>query len=384
MPEQNQNNLNPLNTPNKHGWFANHHLLGALFIAIVFGAVVWLVYYMSYPPMPEPDQQAQIPDSGNWKTYVDKDYGFEIDYPSNGTVEEMADSGFKTITINYRNEDESIPLTEGEFWVSIYVAERQHEFRPCTDIYQPKQIELDGAIVYKGLTMYELGGAGPGLCTQKGGLGYYISTLDGHIDDSLANRILDSFKFTEPTDSALFTSQELGIQLRYPNDWTPNNCGWPTVVYFNVICESDAPITMSVRYDDEDKIEDEIKEHQNTLDNALRTNINLNGINAVQIQGDTKEYEGPGPRPGSKVTNVFFEGNNRVYILSLFQNQETYSLNDYNKDLRLVLSDIKLIDPVLFSVRSHGGLCVTGKECESLFVFNTDGKYTYTVGGKYA
>ena len=265
MDSQNQNSLNPLNTPNKHGWFANHHIMGALFIIIVFGAIVWLVYYMSYPPEPA------VQEGQKNCTQADPD---------------------------------------------------------CYGIIPPG-------------------------------------------NDS---------------NSKVYSSQELGVEFKYPSDWKPDTCDWPTAVYFNVICNSDAPITMALGFKNNVTIDNQIKEYvaATPMEKVTRKTIKLDSQDATWIQGDiVKDEEGPGPASGSKITMVFFQNNDRVYTLSLYQySQSNYPLEQYNKDLELVLFDFKFIDPNIYSVKLHGGLCVTAQECESFFVFNAQGEFKYTVAGK--
>src|SRR5579871_5938041 len=89
--------------PTKKTWFASHHILGYIFLALVLGGVIAAIYFWRNPAQvlspelpvtqnhtatnqpantPIPSINTPAPVNSGWKTYTDTKDGFSFQYPS--------------------------------------------------------------------------------------------------------------------------------------------------------------------------------------------------------------------------------------------------------------------------------------------------------------
>ena len=160
-------------------------------IAIILGGVV---YYSK-----NSDQYAA--NNSEWKIYVNKEYGYEIQYPAPATFRSV-DSNRVDIRTFVKGLDMCPPdafcpfsLLPGEYLLWI-------ESEDCREWFHADQTErkVNGGVIYDGYE--DQGGDNPGvrhsMCTYSDDGKYMGIIVVVHKDlDALAEEILSTFKFTK-------------------------------------------------------------------------------------------------------------------------------------------------------------------------------------------
>jgi hypothetical protein len=197
--------------PPKSSWFLNpkvlYSVIGVLLLVLILGLVYW-PRIEKEPTVNQPEERTNINQTTNqnpseeWNTYQDEKYKFSITYPRND-VEIQDDLGYRVVTIKNFDLGRSTTyrrMLADEFYIDIYIAEREHEKTPCTtDLKNITESKINNVTIYRGTTEYSMiqDGVQSTLCLQDPGRNIRIIVVEAKDKTNLiAPRVLDSFKFT--------------------------------------------------------------------------------------------------------------------------------------------------------------------------------------------
>ena len=156
------------------------------------------------PPTSQPPTSTGKVDISNWKTYTNTKHGFELKYPANSTVEPASQSDTNTEYIriqNYSANEDRMVLRSGEYYLEMFISNSE---RPCEEeLEQSRKVTINGSGGYRGLGLPggDAGGYRYALCINRNGKGFIFQTTENSDTGSIANAILDSFKFTKPLNN---------------------------------------------------------------------------------------------------------------------------------------------------------------------------------------
>lgn len=139
------------------------------------------------------------------KKYVNEEYGFNFTYTGTGTIETRTDLNYQYIRLNniHPKEDERSWLTDWEFYVEIFIFDRQKNHassESCKEqIVDGKNVTLG---IMTGYRWYGREGGDAGwkrfaLCIENTNVQFYVQVTENSEQGLIANKILDSFTFKE-------------------------------------------------------------------------------------------------------------------------------------------------------------------------------------------
>lgn len=146
-------------------------------------------------------------DETRWLTYSNKEYGFELQYPSNTTIEPRQDTGHQYIRFqNYGFENSPRRPASEEYFLEIFIVDKKLGHAPwkppCEQsLINPQKVDTGTSTSYRGLESLEglegdVFGTRLVLCIKRPDVQLYIRGVQMDARAPTANRILDSFRFT--------------------------------------------------------------------------------------------------------------------------------------------------------------------------------------------
>lgn len=120
-----------------------------------------------------------------------------------------------------------------------------------------------------------------------------------------------------------YTSNDFGFTIKHPDTWSVKEClsdGYGIIGFGEsenvLVCSSDAPPTTPVNiqiFGKADLFDSYVEAIAASLENVTRTNLTIDGSNAVKLSGTTPAHEGPGFAAGTSQTMVLFPYADKIY-----------------------------------------------------------------------
>ncbi len=187
-------------------WFSKHKLLGYLFLAVIFGAIVAGVYYWQYGRYSKQEavisnQEPQIQDpTANWQTYTNSKYNFQVQYPSNWVVKEEGSIVFRSLSYQKRLDDNDKNCSDNNEQTYCLSETYGESVSFDAELGDRPADQLKGQKVFNSVTFnrYSDGGLFGDYTiytTLKNGVVLAFSTDDRNLP--YLDQILSTFKFTK-------------------------------------------------------------------------------------------------------------------------------------------------------------------------------------------
>ncbi|MFA6353918.1 MAG: hypothetical protein WCW93_03220 [Candidatus Paceibacterota bacterium] len=241
---------------NNQKGFVGMGIIIAIIAVLAIGGVAYYVGTKNNPALqnvPENNSQSQIDNNAststidktaNWKTYTNTKYGFEVKYPENYSI--IYTSGDSHITFRSNGSCQS-PVSEGGEWPIDCQAYDILIQQNAIGGPEMSKIFINGIQAEKFTDSSGMWSNGTQILVQfQKGQNWYIQTFTfnqskSQTAEGIMNKILSTFKFTEPTTQVntsnwqTFKSAKYGFEIQYPSDlnyYIPNN-GESSVIFNN-------------------------------------------------------------------------------------------------------------------------------------------------------